>query len=267
MQSIGFMNEERPPSKEEMQKMRLAQQKDYVEDIMLDVSAKQAAQDQYQMHNPNYREAPSSYYERTHIEVYDDEVGAIRAALEGKIPMLQDGMKAYDYPQEIFFEVMVYPPNETPYKVYLIEQDIDPRYMQETGKTKTRPVKKPFCTPEGQREILSFCSSKLTGGTALSNYQSVEHVMSRTLDDGLTLCELMYLNARKWKIDPTRFDSVLSTLTDRIETVRLRALFGKTSELPTKNQNITTFENKGEMRTQIPFLGGLMGGQNKQGGQ
>ena len=89
--------------------------------------------------------------------------------------------------------------------------------------TEDKEIKKPFCSSEGQFYIYSFIATFLQKGTVLSNY-SIDTVLDRCDQDAVILNELLYLNMRKWKIDPTRLGAFVEVCMDRIESARRRSV-------------------------------------------
>ena len=134
------------------------------------------------------RETQFNYY--ADAQDFSDEIMNIKALLQGKtIQTDPNGHKHLVYPQDEKGNEIIYP----------------------------------FCSPAGQSMILAIVSTILQKGTVLSNY-SIDTVLDRCFSDGITLAGTLYINMRIWKIDPSRYETLVMLIMDRIETARRRAV-------------------------------------------
>lgn len=253
-------NEEKPLSQKQMEQMRQEQMRENIEGAMMEGRIKGQVEDAYEMSPKNPQNSMPSYYEKTQLTVYDDEMALLRALLQGKIEVIKEGKRDYVYPEENLYEVgfTQVDENNKPHRVvyFLPEDQIDERYMEMTGRMKKRAVKNPLCNPAGQRDLLNFAAMRIRGSTALSIY-SAQTIAKFTMDDGISLAEAIYINMDRWGIDPDHVNFLVMTICDRIDACRRRAVDGRESELPSKNLQITHVKTDSSAPRGLPLLGNL----------
>lgn len=179
---------------------------------------------------------PGQYNYWLAAQDYTPEIDVIKGLLEGKIQTLKpDGSRVWEYPR-LWVPKADHPKGGSWFEVV-----------------------EPVCTPEGQREILSFVSARLQVGTVLSN-MTAERMLFITEQDLYVLWKMCYLNMRRWQIDPTRFKSLIITLGDRIEMARRRAVDNEERGIVGKVVSVfQSISGNSNQQGKFPSISGMYG--------
>jgi hypothetical protein len=210
-----------------------------------------------------------NYYQN--IQDFTEELKHIKGMLEGKTikEWSKDG-SIWDYPVKILRYIEIANPDEPRAKLlkqrdengqivsgyYLEESLIDYDVHIPTGKTYEVPmtIRKPFCNAEGQAYIFNWFSTRLQRGTPNTSY-SIERIFYLLRMDARDLQRTVYVKRKAWRVDMSAWAAFLSTIMDRVEAARRRALEGKEFD---KTSTQTTVNMSG-MPQQQQKQGGLFG--------
>ena len=241
-----------------------------VDNFMTEAALKNDTENMYNMSSQKQDKNMADYYEKTQIEIYLDEMKVIDALLKGKELVINDDAKLrYDYPRRTVKKYLF--ENKDGDKFAVSENDANEdevlKLMNENKYIHTyneeEIVKVPFCNEEGQSAIIGFASALIRASTALSNY-SIDRVYVMNKLDLESLNVMIYLNNKEWKVDPSRHESVVMTIGDRMDAARRRAVDNKANEAAQTTHTVSHVIQNSDSKPGIPLLGG--GGQQKQRG-
>lgn len=175
------------------------------------------------------------------VQDYQSEIAFIKGLLEGKGQTFHnDGTMTWEYPT-------VWRPMPTE------ENPLDGKWVSAI---------EPVCTPQGQREILSWIAVRLQPGTVLSN-MSAQRMLYITEQDLYTIWRMMFLNMDLWQIDPTRFEALIMTLGDRVEQARRRSVDNEERGIVGKVVSVFQSISGNQQKPGLPSISGLYSNPGK----
>jgi len=191
-----------------------------------------------------------NYYQN--IQDFTEELKHIKGMLEGKIIARWDKEgSVWEYPAKKMTYIEITEPNEKSVMInvkehgksverpYILQELIDYSKTVPTGNYHevAIPVVKPFCNAEGQTYIFNWCATRLQRGTPNTSY-SIERIFFLLRADVRDLERVVYIKRKEWQANYSAFPALLSTLMDRIEAARRRALEGNEFLATSKQTNV-----------------------------